>query len=361
MSELTVGEYAELWLREVSARNKATTVERYRQTYARHVAEAFGDRKIDSVTRVELKQFLAAKIEGGLHPKMLTTILSSLFSNALEDGFVEVNPAFGLGRFFHTNRRNDDIKAFTEDELRRFLRAAAYEPLYCGLFRAMAYAGLRLGEARALRCRDLVYRDEKLDVVRTFSTNTLSTTTKTHKARRIEIPSMLADELYQATRGFDPQDWIFDNCGDFLREKACRLGFRRIARRAKLPQHLQRSTHALRHTYATRLLERGASLPYLQRQLGHHSIKLTNDTYGRWAQLSDRNAINRFMADTDIQSLEELIEPASAEDDYTGSRQRRVLPFHRGRAPTLSVKKGKRTPSSRILRFPDADSGQDEA
>lgn len=37
--------------------------------------------------------------------------------------------------------------------------------------------------------------------------------------------------------------------------------------------------HALRHTYATRLFERGVPLKTVQKLLGHASIKITADIY----------------------------------------------------------------------------------
>jgi integrase len=40
--------------------------------------------------------------------------------------------------------------------------------------------------------------------------------------------------------------------------------------------------HCLRHTYASILLAEGKSSVYVQMQLGHASISLTVDTYGKW-------------------------------------------------------------------------------
>jgi integrase len=38
--------------------------------------------------------------------------------------------------------------------------------------------------------------------------------------------------------------------------------------------------HALRHTYASLLINQGESIMYVSRQLGHASIQITADLYG---------------------------------------------------------------------------------
>ena len=48
------------------------------------------------------------------------------------------------------------------------------------------------------------------------------------------------------------------------------------------------------HTFASRLLQRGESPAYVQRQLGHASIKLTVGTYGKWLPMGNKAAINRL-------------------------------------------------------------------
>jgi len=45
-----------------------------------------------------------------------------------------------------------------------------------------------------------------------------------------------------------------------------------------------------RHTYASLLLSDGVSPVYVQQQLGHASIQITVDTYGKWIRVSEKAA-----------------------------------------------------------------------
>jgi len=48
------------------------------------------------------------------------------------------------------------------------------------------------------------------------------------------------------------------------------------------------------HTYASLLIQQGESPAYVQRQLGHASIKLTVDTYGKWLPMGNKAAVDRL-------------------------------------------------------------------
>jgi len=54
------------------------------------------------------------------------------------------------------------------------------------------------------------------------------------------------------------------------------------------------SAHSFRHTFASQLLQAGESPAYVQRQLGHSSIKMTVDTYGKWLPSGNKNAVDRL-------------------------------------------------------------------
>ncbi|UCE64068.1 MAG: tyrosine-type recombinase/integrase [Nitrospirota bacterium] len=52
-----------------------------------------------------------------------------------------------------------------------------------------------------------------------------------------------------------------------------------------------RWVHATRHTFATRMIMKGANLVYVQKQLGHSSIQITVDLYTHWIERSKQNAV----------------------------------------------------------------------
>ncbi len=68
--------------------------------------------------------------------------------------------------------------------------------------------------------------------------------------------------------------------------------FKRALKKAGRPLHF--TPHSLRHSFASLLLQQGESPAYVQRQLGHASIKLTVDTYGKWLPMGNLAAVDKL-------------------------------------------------------------------
>jgi len=88
---------------------------------------------------------------------------------------------------------------------------------------------------------------------------------------------------------------IFHSNGNYRSENTIRMAFRRYLNRAGLRTH---SAHVMRNTYASILIRRGESLAYVKDQLGHSSIKLTNEIYGQLLP----HAVHRHKYDQDNRS-----------------------------------------------------------
>ena len=80
--------------------------------------------------------------------------------------------------------------------------------------------------------------------------------------------------------------------GTLYDHKKISTAFKRVLKAAHLPPHF--TPHCLRHSFASLLLQQGESPVYVQRQLGHASIQLTVDTYGKWLPMGNTAAVDRL-------------------------------------------------------------------
>src|SRR5687768_9086039 len=78
----------------------------------------------------------------------------------------------------------------------------------------------------------------------------------------------------------------------------------------KMPLHF--TPHCLRHTYASLMLQQGEPVTYVQRQLGHASIQLTVDTYGKWLPMGNKAAVDRLDAVASDESGSKMVATAGA-------------------------------------------------
>jgi integrase len=90
-----------------------------------------------------------------------------------------------------------------------------------------------------------------------------------------------------------PPRWLYyPDAGTPLDDNNVRKVMTRVLKVANLPLHF--TPHCLRHTYASLMLQQGESAAYVQRQLGHASIQLTVDTYGKWLPMGNKGAVDRL-------------------------------------------------------------------
>lgn len=89
-------------------------------------------------------------------------------------------------------------------------------------------------------------------------------------------------------------EWVFVNtAGTPVNTSHWRVRvFNKIFEREKNLRRVR--IHDLRHTYASLLIQEGASLPYIKDQLGHHSISMTVDVYGHLTPGANQAWVDRL-------------------------------------------------------------------
>ncbi|MGH3344632.1 MAG: tyrosine-type recombinase/integrase [Carbonactinosporaceae bacterium] len=170
----------------------------------------------------------------------------------------------------------------------------------------LAYTGLRFGEASALRVRDLDLGRRRVLVVRAYSDvagRLVEDSPKAHQARSVPLVPLLVPLLERLVVDRGRDDLVFTtDRGAPLRLPNCRRQFNKTKAIAGLDHRL--TTHGLRHTAASLLIQAGTSPKALQIILGHSSITMTLDLYGhlypdemdRWATPARRGCCGQPVA-----------------------------------------------------------------
>jgi len=193
--------------------------------------------------------------------------LRTFFRYLVREGVLEVNP----GELVGTPRQEKYLpRTLTIDEIFALLdQPAAAEPLSMrdrAIYELLYSSGLRIGELVALNIGGL---DFEQGLVRVLG--------KGNKERLVPVgaKALTALRSYLESRGKTGPDQPL-----FLNHRGGRLSARSVQRHLKTRLYKARilkdaTPHALRHTFATHLLDSGADLRAIQELLGHSSLSTT--------------------------------------------------------------------------------------
>jgi integrase len=210
------------------------------------------------------------------------------------------NPAadlkFFVGKQPSKKKRKRDIDWFPREDARELLKAAKIlKPRWHPLLVVGFTGGLRYGELAALERTDLDAARARVHVQRTWSEKgRCIERCKDDEDRWVKLPAstfvVLAGHLEAMTLEGQLHKWddeqrrlVFPNGrGKILRHSQfLEHVWQDLVEKTKLPY---RKPHAMRHSYASWLLEEGADLRYVKDQMGHASIEETESSYGHLAR-----------------------------------------------------------------------------
>ncbi|MEM4168202.1 MAG: site-specific integrase [Candidatus Caldarchaeum sp.] len=275
------------WLETNKTRWTSSTVERYVGLLNNFIIPALGSKRIDRISRSDVKKLIAeiSQIRSAKTAELVHAVISGVFTEAIDNGYTRENPCSGLLRKILPPKRKRTSKPdpFTRDELEKVLQAAkAHLPrsIYT-ILNIMARSGMRLGEALAMHIDHIDMNNSQYMITETIRKGKLGAP-KTGR-RLIDLPERLMCELRdyithlrkEALKEGKVVGYLFSG----ITERMVQRGLERACMIAKVRR---RHPHDLRHTYATLMLIEHVSPAYIQKQLGHHSITMTVDTYGHW-------------------------------------------------------------------------------
>ncbi|MBW1707651.1 MAG: site-specific integrase [Deltaproteobacteria bacterium] len=228
--------------------------------------------------------------------------MSGVFNFAIDEETIKANPVSGITKRLELKRdRSRNVDPLTVEELNLFLDTCnELVPEYYPFFLMAARTGMRLGELLAVHVGDLDFNSRFIWVRRSYRRGQV-TPPKNGKERKVDMSDQLAESLKRhltkakkeaLNRGTgEVPELLFRRNGRVIEQNYIRRVFKRILTKAGIRDI---KLHGLRHTFASLLLSMGESPVYVKEQLGHSSIQITVDIYGKWIQTKKEAGVNRL-------------------------------------------------------------------
>jgi integrase len=249
------------------------------------VSEFFKDKRLFQITPFDIEQFKkqrketpvrGGKIRSDVSVNRELEVLRHMLNKAVEWGMLDENPFTRFKDPIFFEERNDRVRFLEEEEIKTLLDVS---PLYlANLIKGAIFTGLRKGDLFNLKWSDvnlergfLNYREQK----------------KMDKLGFKYLNGDMISLLMEIPKGQD--DYIFLG-PDGKPLKDIKRSFHTALKRAGIKDF---HWHDLRHTSASHLLMRGASMKAVKEHLGHTTIAMT-ERYSHLSKDFQREEVNRL-------------------------------------------------------------------
>ncbi len=297
--EPTLHEFASAWFDGLSHEGLAeNTLAQYRWELSSHLLPFFASHRLSEITIAEVDRYRQQKVrEETLSATSINkTIvrLAQILEIAVERELIARNPARGRRRRLKQRApertwldRTEQIVALLNaagelDTEARVDRRATPRRTFLA---TLTLAGVRIGEAVALRWRDVDLAAGRLRVA----------DSKTDAGvRQVDLLPALREELsiHKTATGFGgPDDFVFptvrgrkqniDNARRRFLGRSVERATANLLKRDATPLPAGITPHSLRRTFISLLLATGAEVPYVMRQVGHADPKVTLSIYAQ--------------------------------------------------------------------------------
>lgn len=280
------------------------TYDRINMTYKRYFLE-FGKKKIGDIKETDIESF----VMDNLYSKNFTTkefgnfksVVLSVFKYAKRRRLVEFSISYVMSdieipkKAFNVNKKPDDKMSFSEEDFSKIMGylESHIDLLNIGLI-IMFESGLRIGELTALKCDDIdgnhihVSKTEvRLSREGGGFDILVQEFPKTKAGNRIVIfPREYVCYLDMA-KEMSSGEYLFESDGKRLHVFSFRNRLMSVCKSIGIEY---KSPHKIRMTYATRLIDGGASDSIVTSQMGHVDIHTTFAHYYKDRKTDDQKA-----------------------------------------------------------------------
>ena len=274
--DATVERLSAIFLEDMARSVKPSTLACYRRNIQCHILPTLGARVAAELTAEEVNDFIQ-QLQEDYSPKLVREVGSLLLRIVAIEGV-------GYGNDVELPKaKQKAVEVFTEPELKQMGQVILRRPDRTGLGVLLtAYTGLRLGELCGLQWQDVDVGAGLLHIQRTVEriaqpggiTRLTVLTPKTETSERwVPIPREMLRVMEPKSRS---EGFLLTGGETLPDPRTCQYRYKVLLERCGVRY---RSFHALRHTYATRCIERGVDVKSVSELLGHSDVRTTLRLY----------------------------------------------------------------------------------
>lgn len=194
-----------------------------------------------------------------------------------------------IQNFKEPNKQIKEMDFYTYEEYKKF-DSVIDDFKWHVFFQILYFMGLRKGECQGLTWKDINLKKKELTINKTLTCKikgeewTISSPKTTNSYRTLPIPNNILESLlklkneYKQYTNFDNSWFIFGGPIPF-KENTIQLHNNKYAKLANLKPI---RVHDFRHSCASLLINKGASITLVSRYLGHSKVSITLDIYSHF-------------------------------------------------------------------------------
>ena len=282
------------------------------------VIPIIGSIQVSSLTKDDIRRMVKtlSKTYARSTVKKAYDAVNQCFRKAIEDQVLYFNPCTGVNLPREDDSNTKEIRFFTAEEMERILAAA--DETYptgtpvCRLGKAIHliyYTGMRAGEAIALTWKDIDFENRLIyinknsvnvknrnreDESQPKNINVIQNSAKTFSSKRPVPMSQKAEAALRSLRELNGDSLyvLATSTGRPISIRALEKMFHGCQNRANIEPH--GTLHSLRHSFASRLIEKKVDIKVISEILGHKDVTVTYNTYVHIIQAVKMQAVTQL-------------------------------------------------------------------
>jgi integrase len=279
---------------------KPSTFASYEARWTKHIQPRFERQRVGDIRREDMKRFLVdlqARTSLDTRRKV-QQVVHRLFAVAVQEGWLIRNPADGIGMPGAKIERQP--QALTDEQVAKIVAEVAAR--YQALVWTLAETGMRIGEATALRVKNLNGSIRVVENAPEVGGVKILGTPKTEQSERLvpispRLRPILAEHLSLYANRFDPESLVFtaELGGPVSQSNFRKRVFQPAALRAGVDP--VPTVHDMRHTAISLWLTRGLTPFEVSKMVGHTDLKMIERRYGHLYESELQKKIDRIGAE----------------------------------------------------------------